>query len=302
MATYATTSVVPSGSSLSALTLGTTDCGFVHKVTGGSIYAEVVRERAVAGHMAMKHLAGVKYEPFELQVGFTMAKPLFGWIASSWKGEGHAQSGSIFDCNEKREIKAERRFVNALITETVVPTLDLASKDPAWLTVKFAAEHVDYKKSSGTAKGALPKNPEKMLPASGFRLEIGGLDCSKVRKIESFQFQQQIAENAVGQLRDYERIPGSIDFTDLHVTFAEVTADSWSQWFDDFVVKGDCGQDREKKGKLTLLSANQQTLATIHLYQVGIHRFGALDAAPGDDKLKLATASLYCERMELEHT
>jgi hypothetical protein len=250
----------------------------------------------------MKHIGSVGFEPFELQIGFSMAKPLFSWIASSWKGAAPMQSGSVLDCTEKREIRAERKFQHALITETVVPTLDVASKDPVWLTLKFAPEYIEYVKASGQAKGPHPSNPEKVLPAAGFLLEIDGLDCSKVRKVDGLRFHQEVAVDAVGELRQYERVPGLFDFSDLHVTFAEVSADTWTQWFDDFVIKGNCGQDKEKKGKLTLQSANQQTLATIHLYQLGIYRIGALDAAPGDDRLKLATASLYCERMELEHT
>jgi hypothetical protein len=298
---YATASVL-TRNALSSLVLEREDCGFVQSVAGGAICADVVREKAVGSQPRMKHLAGVRYEPLVVQIGFTMAKPIFAWIASSWKGLAERKSGSILDCNEKKQVLVERRFHNARITATVVPTLDAASREPVWLTLELAPEYIEYLKASGDAKGAHPKNPEKILPASGFKLEIDGLDCTKVRKIDSFRFSQEAVENAVGELRDYEKVPAGIDFSDLHLTFAEIAADSWSRWFDHFVVKGNCRQTDEKNGKLTLLSANQQPLATVRLHQLGIYRMGALDAAPGDDKLKLATASLYCERMELEHT
>ena len=81
---------------------------------------------------------------------------------------------------------------------------------------------------------------------------------------------------------------------------AEVAVDSWLSWFDDFVVKGNCGADKEKSGTLTLLSPNQQKLASIGLFNLGIFRLGSIDSEAAQDRLKLARAELYCERMEFK--
>lgn len=302
MATYATTKVIAAPGAHSALVLGKENCGLVQQITGGSLYADVVEERPHPGQPVMKHIGCLRYEPFEMHVGFTMAKPLFGWIAASWKGTAPRMSGSVLACTEKLQVKAERQFHDAMITETVIPALDKASKEPVWLKVKFAPESTEYKSASGEVKAASPRNPEKLLAADSFRLEIAGLDCGKVQKIDALTFRQEHVAEPVGERRDYAMVGGVVRFSDVHLTFAEVSADPWAQWFDDFVVKGNCGQDKEKSGKLTLLSANQQTLAVVHLYQLGIYRMGAMDPAPGEDRLKLVTASLYCERMELEHS
>ena len=76
------------------------------------------------------------------------------------------------------------------------------------------------------------------------------------------------------------------------------SAQSWRDWFEDFVVKGNSGQEKEKNGTLTFLSPNRKdTLATINLFNLGI--FKLVDATPaGADAIHRITAELYCERMQ----
>jgi hypothetical protein len=299
--TYATASVKPGPLGTCALTILDKDCGLAHGVAGGSTFASVIEQRVGPGQPARKHLGPIQYEPFEIEFGFAMRKPLFDWIGESWTGKVDRKHGSVFACDENMEIRAERTFVEAMITETTIPALDIESKETAWLAVKIAAEMVENKTASGKYRGADPRNPEKMFRAAGFELEIDGLDCSKVARIESFTVRQTIAREGLGFSQHRVTLePGELHFPDLSLTLAEVSADSWLKWFDDFVVKGNCEDQHEKKGVLTLLNDNRQPLAHIRLSQVGIHRLGAIDAASAKDRHKLATAGLYCESMEFE--
>ena len=64
-----------------------------------------------------------------------------------------------------------------------------------------------------------------------------------------------------------------MEFPNLAVTLAESHAQTWQDWFDDFVVKGNNGQDNEKNGSLTFLAPDlKTTLATINFFNLGIFR------------------------------
>jgi len=275
-------------------------CGIARNVAGGAVVSDVVTEKIGPGHFSKKHLGGVRYEEFEMDIGFAMAKPVFDWIHETWKILYPRRSGSVLACTDKREVKSERKFLNAVLTETTIPTLDRGAKEPAWLRVKFAPEKIELVKASGKASGADAHHPEKQLLPSNFTLEIPGLDCSKVQKIESLTVRQSVAQHPVGELRDYALEPATLSFPNLRITFSEVSVDPWMSWFDDFVVKGNCGEDKEKSGTLKLLSPNQQPLASIALFNLGIFRLGSIDSEAGMDGRKLARAELYCERMEFK--
>jgi hypothetical protein len=236
-----------------------------------------------------------------MDVGFAMEKPLFQWITETLQAKSPRRNGSIVACDQRLEAKSERKFYQAALTEMTVPTLDMGSKEPAWLGIKFWPEKIDLAKASGKASGADPHHPEKQLLPSNFKLEIDGLDCSKVQKIESFTIRQSVVQDAVGEQRDYQLETASLSFPNLRITFSEVGVESWMSWFEDFVVKGNCFESKEKGGKLTLLGPNpQQPLASFQLFNLGIFRLGSIDSEAAKDARKLARAEVYCERMELK--
>ena len=60
------------------------------------------------------------------------------------------------------------------------------------------------------------KSPaQKQFLPSNFRLEIDGLDCTKVSKIDSFTVKQPIQTDDIGDKRDYKKEPGKLEFPNL---------------------------------------------------------------------------------------
>jgi hypothetical protein len=100
------------------------------------------------------------------------------------------KSGAINEADFKRDIRNVREFKDALITEVSFPACDGASKDPAYMTIKFEPEKVKLKKDTGKAGNPPAANQKRWLPAN-FRLKIDGIDCSKVRKIGALTINQQ---------------------------------------------------------------------------------------------------------------
>jgi len=141
---------------------------------------------------------------------------------------------------------------------------------------------------------------KKWLPAN-FKLDIPGLDCTHANKIAELVAKQKVVEHAVGDMRDYEKEPASLEFGNLVVTMAESRADSWYQWFDEFVVRGNCGQDKEKSGSLAYLTPDLKTeLFKVTFSNLGIFRLTEEHAEAGAEGIRRVKAELYVEKMQLD--
>ncbi|HTO96111.1 MAG TPA: hypothetical protein VMK66_03620 [Myxococcales bacterium] len=272
--------------------------GFLKSVNGGAISAEVINEKNGPGDLfGRKHIGGPIYEDFSVDFGFSMDPSLYQWIADNWAMKWTRKSGAIVAYDFDLQAKVEREFFDAVIRETVIPTLDGASKEPAYLRVKFSPELIRTKKGSG--KGTATKSTVKPFLPNNFKLTIDGLDCTKVNKIESFTIKQQISDDIVGEARDYHKVPSGLEFPNLKISFAQTTAQPWLDWFEDFVIKGNSSEEKEKNGTLTFLAPNlKDELGTIVFHKLGIFRISEDPAASNTEKIHRMTAELYCESME----
>jgi T4-like virus tail tube protein gp19 len=281
----------------SMLELDGAQVGALKSVDGGEIVAEVVVEPIGQEPFAKKHLGGVRYEELVLGLDLGTAGSVFAWVAESWNGQAKSRDGAVVETDAKLAPQARREFRHALITETTIPTLDAASKTPAQLTVKLAPEEITRKKAGGAA-GQKVGAKQKQWLASNFRLELDGLETKAVSKIDAFTVKQTVAADDVGDVRISRREPGKLEFPNLRITFGQASLQSWSDWFDDFVVKGENTDDKEKNGAIVFLDATlKQELGRIELKNVGIF---ALRRQPSTDQVARVTAELYVESMELK--
>jgi hypothetical protein len=274
--------------------------GFLKSVDGGGATADVVTE-APAGQdrFSRKHLGNVKYEEFSMQIGFNMNKAVYDWIAASWTSSFMRKSGAVVAADFKSDIKSKREFSDALITETGIPACDGSSKEAGYLRLNFAPEVTTDVKASGTLSVS---KQQKLWLTSNFKLEIDGLDCTRVNKIDAFTVKQALVTSEIGDDRDYEREPGKVEFPNLSITFAEVSAHSWVDWHKSFLIQGNNGQEQEKNGRLLFVSANlQEQLLEIKFFNLGIFKLDAEAGEPNADAPARMTAELYCERMEFTY-
>jgi len=280
------------------LTLDGVKCGPVRRADGGFVRGEVVTVAGGSDVIPKKGIGSVQYEPFVVDVGLAMEPPVYDWVAESWKADLIRKTGSLVTADYKLEAKQEREFLNALLTETTFPVLDASAKDPGFLTLKFEPELTKDKSAAGKQNGVGAKT--KQWLRSGFRLQIDGLDCTKVSKIESFSVKRAVVVEAIGDLPKPGLQPGRLEFPNLQITLSEVSAKTWFDWLEDFVIKGNSDQSNERSGTIQLLAADAKTeLGRIKLFGLGIFRIATPTAGGGGDKVKRVTAELYCERMEL---
>ena len=274
-------------------------CGFLKAVDGGGIFADVAQERPVPGQFTKKHLAGVKYEDIQLTVGFSMAQALYDWMAATLARSYLRKDGAIVASDFKQQAKTERQFFHALITEIGFPALDGASKEAGYLTVKLSPELIRNAAASGSAPGQKPV-PQKQFVTSNFRLELDGIDCTKVSRIEAFTVKQPIATDVIGQARDIANQPGPVEIPNLRVTIAAAGAATWEKWFADFVIAGNDGDDREKSGAIVFLGPDRkQEFGRVGLSHVGIFALHHPSPQAGE-AIQHVVADLYCEGMKLQ--
>jgi len=281
-----------------ALELDGTMCGFLRSVEGGAIAAEVVVEPRTSP-FRKKHIGPPRYEELVLRFDLSLDKVVYHWIADTLAGKAARHDGSIVAVSSQGKVVSERSFSQALLSQVAVPAADAASKEPGFLTVRLQPESLRADAGSGSAAKAAASRQKAWLPAN-FKLEIDGLDCTKVSKVDALTFEQLVGEGAAGERRSARRAV-ELEFPNLRVTLAQSASQTWTTWFDDFVVNGLNGDENEKSGKLSFLAPDgKSALAELTFFNLGIFRLGPEPQPVDAQTVARMRADLYCERMELK--
>jgi hypothetical protein len=148
--------------------------GVVKSAAGGNAFADVVVEMVgPGGGYPRKHIGAPKYEDVSLLAGTGMSGAFYSWIQAAFDLDYRRKNGAVLELDVQHKVRSRREFYNALITEVAFPPLDGASKDPAYMTVKFAPEYTRYTKASGPGpstgkiqKSGCPRTSGSRSPAS----------------------------------------------------------------------------------------------------------------------------------------
>jgi hypothetical protein len=261
-------------------------------VTGGDAVGDVVEEKVGPDGIALKHIAGVRYTDIEVTCGPDMAAPLKDWIQATLARSYLRKGGSVGLLDLDGAERTRLDFVDALLTEIGFPGLDAASKDAALLHLKLSPEWVRRLPGSGPEVGLMKP---KTWTVGGFRVDITNLETKRVARVEPFVVRLALEDQAVGEVRDFAKAVARIEVPDLVVTLPESDAATWRDWHEDFVVKGNCTQDRERTGTLQLLSIDLKTpVLQLSFDGLGIYSLTTNSAAT-PEALPTVRASMYCE-------
>jgi len=275
-----------------ALELDGAAVGFLKAVSGGEAEGDVVTD-GVVGTSVKKHIGSVRTTDIVLEAGAGMEPAFYEWISQSWAGKPTRPSGAILLSDYNMQVMSRREFTGMIAT-TTLSALDAASKEPAELTVSIVPERVRTVKGAGTVPSSLAAKGQRPWLVSNFRLEIPGLDCSHVRKVDAITVKTKV----VGE--HGEVLPAAIEYSDVVLTLPVSSLDTWSDWIQTLVVSGNSDDSHEKNGDLILLGSDMQSeIARIHLFNLGIKSLRQ-EAAGVANQIRSATATLYCERMALE--
>ena len=273
--------------------------GYVSAFTGGNNTADAISEKPGPEFVARKHPGPPHVEPITVETSLPMGKPFYNWIKSSIEPGPKfvRKSGAIIEYDSARREMGRRAFTNALITEVELPSCDGAAKDAARLTVTFAPETLRLIGSKGAGAPPLPKGAQWLRNA--FKLAIPGLDTVRTSKIAGLEVKVASAPAATGELRDYKAQPTMIEVHNLAVTIPDTSIGPFYAWLDDFLLKGNSGQDKEKTGTLDYLGPDMKaTLLSVTLYNLGILRVAP--EAAGTEAIRRSTVEMYCEAIRAD--
>jgi hypothetical protein len=276
---------------------------YLKSVEGGFIRANVVDEPVGPHQMRIKHTSTVDVEPISVEFGLSGANDVLQWIQSSWRRDWNRRNGQITHANFNMYETLEHEFYEALITETTFPALDGASKDNAYIKVKFQPETVTTKKAKGQQRvGGKSGTKQKLWMCSGFRFSLDGMHgLDHTNKIESFTIKQGIKKLYTGQYRFPQIEPTKIEFPNIVGTIALDYADDLVKWYQQYVRHGEADPKAQKTGSLEFLSPDRKdTIFRINLYEVGLHHFEVMQSQANAEQIKRAKFELYVGRMDLD--
>jgi hypothetical protein len=239
-----------------------------YNAVGGLPRADVSTMFSGAGGPPKRHISSFAYTNLAFQLGLDVGTPILNWINAALKGAPVTKSGTLIELDLQNRAKSYLDFTNASIADFVVPGFDGSSKTPNMFNLEAAISKSTFRTGDNAPIQSSIKS--KPFPPSYFRLNIDGLPTTHVRLIAPISFR---------------RTSGGIAPSDLVVTFSGADVGPWRAWADDFIVKGNNGQGKEKHGSIEVMAPNLSgVLATLTVRQIGIRELVPLDhtsALPG---------------------
>lgn len=284
-----------------ALDIDGLDCGLLQKIDGGHIESEITIIPLAHDYFVKKQLGTFRYRDFTAQLGLAMAQPCLDWIQASLDMNYMRKSGAVKAADFTRKVRFIREFHDALIAEVGFPACDAGSKEPAFLTLKFAPEFIRNRKGDGSTVEASVDSRQKMFHPANFVLSIDGLEkpASRVSKIDAISIKQTSIEEDVGDSDDDFKEPGHVEFPNLKITVSEAAADDLYAWHEDFVINGNNDETKEKSGSLIYYDATRtKPLLELTFSNLGIFKISSAPEVNNEDKIASVTAELYCEKVQ----
>ncbi|SDP45639.1 virus tail tube protein gp19 [Pedococcus dokdonensis] len=272
--------------------------GFVRSVEGGGVRGDVVHEPPGPDGVVHKHLGGVRYD----DIVVTSALPegdWAAWLTAFLEGKAPQHDGAVIFLNYSYQPVRRLEFRHATIVSLTFPELDAAGKTAGYLTVTLRPEEVVESPATGSVKATSTKS--QPWATSRFRVEIPGVDCTRVSSVGALTVSQTVVEDAVGTVRTPTRAAGPLEVGDLVLTVSQLGAADFTRWADDFIVKGNNSARDEKTATVSLLTQNlKDTVFSFTLKGVGIHRLDPTKKVQDVEAISRFTAELYCEQIELD--
>ncbi|MGZ6141915.1 MAG: hypothetical protein ACXWLM_01195 [Myxococcales bacterium] len=255
----------------------------VESFSGAEPFAEVVNEPGGLLPYAKKHLGAIRWADLEADVGIDSDPALYQWIGDTWFGQP-AREKAVLDTFDPISRRAETiELTRPLLREVVLPALDARAHDQRFLKLRIAPQSVRRRPGGSVVVDEV--EPGRELYAHAFTVEIDGIDCSGVQAVAPIAVQTRPEERKKG---------GLLAFSDVHLQVSAGKLGSFEDWFEDFVLRGNNDDDKERDGRITFYDPLlKDALATLELYHLGVYRVGAAERS-------IAQVDLYCERMELK--
>lgn len=290
--------------------------GTLQSIEGGGFKADVVEEKVGSQSGVMKYWGRPKFEEVTIQVGMAMAPRFWNWIAKSFNYEAARHNGALVALDFDNCERWRRSFQNALIKEVSFPSLDGASKEPLYLTVKFVVEDLKEDTSRRGTKHDAEREAvgewekQRLWVASMFSFRVDGLTDKNPEtcKIDGFSVKQEVIDVPVGGRMLNRKEPGRIEFPNLSVTILQRDADPWMKWWDEAIRTGNHEQSKQKNGHILYLKRTaswpnireSDILLTLDLMGLGLLGVSPVKHEAKQLQLQKVKLDMYVESIKLD--
>lgn len=277
--------------------------GWLHTAEGGHATSDTVAQKPGPAGMQRNPGAVARYEDITLTCGMGMSRAFYEWIKATLEKSHMRKDGAIHSCDYDGNVKSTLDFFHGLITEVGFPALDASSKDEARMTIKISPESTRMTKGSGKLSGGGPPNAaqKRWLPAN-FRLQIPGLDCSHVNRIEALTIKQKVIENRPGELRIPTKEPPVVEVPNLVITLPEQHAAGLLAWQKESAGRPSRDAKTQKSGQLEYLSQDlRESLLTLTFHGLGIFKVTPDKTEARGENIRRVKAEMYCEEIRFSY-
>jgi hypothetical protein len=268
------------------LSIGGTPAATVARYVGGEPYAVVVNEPGGLLPYAKKHIGALQFADVAAEVAMDADAVLFDWIRDAWFGNPFRDNVSLERLDPASSLQTVE-IAHAAIREVTLPALDQNARDRCAMSLKLVPSGI---RRTGAVSAGLHREERDFL-SHNFKVDIGGIDCSGVLAVDSFTVKTSLPEPG-------SRKRPTLIFPDVRLYVDADKADSFREWFEDFVIAGNNDDEREREGYIEYQDPMLgDPLAVLHLRHMGIYRVA--DEPSPRAGLRRVQVDLYCERMEL---
>jgi hypothetical protein len=247
--------------------------------SGGYVKADVTTTFPEASGPPHRQISSFGYTNLKVRLGLGVGTPILNWVNAALKGNPVTKNGTLIELDDQNRAISYLDFSNAAIADFAVPGFDASSNTPNAFTLEVSIGKSTFRPGDNAPVHVTDRL--KTFLASNFRLKLDDIPTTRVRAIAPLSF---------------HRTNAGIVPTDLVVTFSDVDVARWRAWADDFIVKGNNGQDKEKQGVIEVLAPNfSDVLATLTIKQIGIYELTPVD----DTSIRSHRASMYFEYGQL---
>jgi len=271
------------------------------RVSGGSGVGNIVVENAAAsGQFRKKHLAGVKYEDLSLGITGLPSPAITAWLNQALLGARAEKGGYVSLADAQMNESSRLTWFQALVSKVELPELDASSKNAGEFKLTLSPQRTARSGSGGKVTSAISNAKQKVFMTNNFKVTVDGLDLTFVNHIDPLAIRFKSSTNPVGEQRDYEKTPGTVDVSNLVFTIDAARASTLLAWYDSFVTKGESTQEKERSGKIEYLSPDLKTvLFTVGLNGLGLVRLDLEPIEAGKETAPRLRAEMYVESVTL---
>ena len=280
------------------LDIGGWNVGFLKKFSGLAMEADIVSHDLGPDNVQKKHVSNIKWTPGKATCGIGMGKGMYDWIKQSFDKSYAPRSGRFVSGDFNYKAQSELTFKGGLITSVTCPKLDGSSKDAAYFDIEWECEEVRWAKGSGASIQGKIGPKQKQWLCSNFKIEIGGLPCTRIATLDSFTWKCAVAADMVGIFVENTKHPAKVTVPDLKISISYADHQAWADAAKKWFIDGERLESHEMQGSITFLGPDMKTpLGNIDLMNVGFKKFSDDDAEANTEKIKRFNVELYVEKM-----